>query len=169
MKDERVDASAVLIGPKPAPTGDRRAMIEELRKALLAAFFLAYAEAYSLLAAAGTEKQGALAALAGEGSAVAARAFEARSRGGPKESILLDPKMKASLDTAFVSLRRLCSRCVESGVHAPGLSAAISYYDGYRSTWLPSNMVVALRDSREGSGYERVDRPRGEVFHSEWK
>ena len=173
MKDERLDASAVLGGPKAALSGERRAMIEELRKALLAAFILAYAEAYSILAAVfgalGALEGGALAALADEGSAIALRAFEARSRCGPKESIILDAGIKSSLDHCLIALRRVCSRCVESGVHAPGFSAALSFYDGYRSTWLPSNLVVALRDSREGSGYERVDRPRGEVFHSDWK
>jgi 6-phosphogluconate dehydrogenase len=47
--------------------------------------------------------------------------------------------------------------------------ASLSSYDGLRSTWLPTNMAVALRDARDGSGYERVDRPRGEIFHSDWK
>ena len=169
MKDERVDASALLSGPKAAPTGERHAMIELLRRALVAAFSLAYAEAYAILAAAGLDVASAAAALADPSSAVAVLAAEARLRCGPKESIILDARMKSSLDPAFPCLRKVCAHCVEGGLHAPGLSAAIAYYDGYRSTWLPSNMIVALRDSREGSGYERVDRPRGEVFHSEWK
>ncbi len=167
LKDERVYASAVLNGPKSAPTGDRHVMIEELRKALIAAFIIAYAEAHSLLAAAGGAIPGALAV--GQGSALAARAAEARGRLGPKESILLDAKVKSALDPSLLSLRRICSRCAEGGLHVPVFSAALAYYDGYRSTWLPSNMVVALRDALEGSGFERVDRPRGEVFHSEWK
>jgi 6-phosphogluconate dehydrogenase len=166
MKDERVDASAVLSGPKAAPTGDRHTMIEELRKALHAAFILAYAEAYSLLSAAGKGKE---TALPEAGSSIAARAAEARSRCGPKESLLLDAKVKSSLDPTLHSLRRVCSRCAEGGLHVPCLAAALGYYDGLRSTWLPSNMVAALRDSSEGSGYERVDRPRGEVFRSDWR
>jgi 6-phosphogluconate dehydrogenase len=170
MKDERVDASAVLSGPKTAPTGDRHVMIEELRKAILAAFILATAEALSLLAAAEAASGSApAAALRDDGSAIAARSLEARSRCGPRESIILDARIKSTLDPCLVSLRRVCARSAEGGVHAPALFAALSYYDGYRSTWLPSNLVVALRDSREGSGYERVDRPRGEVFHSEWR
>jgi 6-phosphogluconate dehydrogenase len=51
----------------------------------------------------------------------------------------------------------------------PALGAAIAYYDGYRSTWLPANLVLALGDHAASRGYERVDRPRGERFHSEWK
>jgi 6-phosphogluconate dehydrogenase len=169
MKDERIDASAVLGGPKASPSGDRHSMIEELRKALLASFILAYAEAYALLAAYGTERETAAETLGDPSSAVASRAGEARARCGPKESVLLDAKLKGFLDGTLSSLRRVCSRSAEGGLHVPVLAAALGYYDGLRSTWLPSNMAVALRDSREGSGYERVDRPRGEIFHSEWK
>jgi 6-phosphogluconate dehydrogenase len=173
MKDDRVDASAVLNGPKSAPTGERHAMIEELRKALLASFILAYAEAFAILTAAGRRgdpvPKGPWEAFVEADSAVAALAAGARSRQGLVGSILLDARTKSALDPSLSSLRRVSSRCVEGGIHAPCLMAALSYYDGFRSTWLPSNMVVAIRDSREGSGYERVDRPRGEVFHSEWK
>ena len=169
IKDERIDASAVLNSPKAALTGERQAMIERLRKALHAAFILAYVEGYFLLSASGESREDASTALSDTASAVASMAAAARSRCGPKESVILDATIKSSLDPTLVSLRRICTRCVEGGLHAPGLSAALIYYDGYRSTWLPSNMVVALRDSRECSGYERVDRPRGEIFHSEWK
>jgi 6-phosphogluconate dehydrogenase len=170
MKDERVDASAVLSGPKAALTGERHSMIDELRKALHAAFILAYAEAYSLMAASGATKEAALAALAGEGpSASASASAAARGRRAAKETILLDAAVKSQLDHDLASLRRVCARCAEGGLYAPALSAALSYYDGLRSTWLPSNLVAAIRDSREGSLYERVDRPRGETFHSEWK
>lgn len=166
MKDERIDASAVLSGPKPGLTGERHVMIEEIRKALLASLILAYAEAYALLAASGCGSQ---AALGGEGSALAVKAAEANQRQGAKGNLLLDAHIKSALDPVLPSLRRICSRCADVGVRSPCLSASLIYYDGLRSTWLPANMVVALRDRREGSGFERVDRPRGEVFHSEWK
>jgi len=169
MKDLRVDASAVLTGPKPAPTGERKTMIEELRRAVLAAFALAYAESYSLLAATGEKSPVAFAALASEDSSLAIRALEAFGRCRPKESIILDARLKTYLDPSLISLRRVCVRCVESGLLVPGLLSALSFYDGYRSPWMPSNMIVALRDALEHSGYERVDRPRGEIFHSDWK
>ncbi len=166
MKDARVDASAVLSGPKAAPTGDRRAMIEELRRALHAAFILAYAEAHSLLVAAGQCGDGVL---SDESSFLSSRIAEASERCGPKDSLLLDAKLKSTLDPSLPSLRRLCSRSAEGGLPMPCHAAALGYYDSLRSMWLPSNMVVALRDSIEGSSFERVDRPRGELFHSEWK
>jgi len=169
MKDARIDASAVLSGPKSTPTGDRRSMIDELRKALHAAFIIAYAEAYALLAASGASAADAVASLADDGSAVAAAAAAAVSREGLGASLLLAASVKTHLDRSLASLRKLASRCAEGGVPVPGLSAALGYYDGLRSTWLPANMVVALRDFREGTGYERIDRPRGEAFHSVWK
>jgi 6-phosphogluconate dehydrogenase len=169
LKDERIGASAVLSGPKSAPTGDRRLMIDGLRKSLQAAFLIAYAEAYSLLAAAGLDAGAAAAVLAEEGSSAAAAAAEAMARNGLKDSLLLDAAVKSQLDRSLASLRKLCANCAEGGLHAPVLAAALSYYDGLRSTWLPENMVVALRDSREGTGYERIDKPRGESFHSDWK
>lgn len=169
MKDERVDASAVLSGPKSAPSGEKHSMIEELRRALLASLFICYAEAYSLLAAAKVGKDEALRSLGEEGSSVAAAACVARGRCRDHESILLDAGVKSQLDPCLVSLRRICARSAEGGLHMPGFSAALSFYDGFRSTWLPSNMVVALRDGREGTGFERIDRPRGDFFHSDWK
>jgi 6-phosphogluconate dehydrogenase len=169
MKDERVDASAVLSGPKSAPSGEKRAMIEELRKALLASLIICYAEAYSLLGAAKIGKEEALRSLDEKFSAVAVAASGARGRCRAHESILLDASIKSKVDPCLASLRRICSRSVEGGFHMPGFLAALSFYDGFRSTWLPSNMVVALRDGREGTGYERIDRPRGDFFHSDWK
>jgi 6-phosphogluconate dehydrogenase len=169
MKDERVDASAVLSGPKSAPSGEKHTMIEELRKALLASLIICYAEAYSLLAAAKAGKEEARSSLDEEGSFIAAAAAGARGRCRAHESILLDASVKSKMDPCLASLRRVCSRAAEGGFHMPGFLAALSFYEGFRSTWLPANMVVALRDGREGTGYERIDRPRGESFHSDWK
>jgi 6-phosphogluconate dehydrogenase len=169
MKNERVDASAVLTGPKTAASGERRSMIEELRKALQASFILAYAEVYSLIAASGVDRDAAASALSDELSATAVLASLAARRCAPKSSILLDAAIKSQLDHMLPSLRKVGARSAEGGLHAPSILAALSYYDGYRSTWLPSNLIVALRDGREGTGYERVDRPRGESFHSIWK
>jgi 6-phosphogluconate dehydrogenase len=169
MKDERVDASAILNGPKSALSGERHAMIEELRKALHASFILAYAEAYSLSHAAGFGNEASREALTDEGSAIAAAASTARGRLGPKETILLDATIMSRLDPLLPSLRRICARAAEGGLCLPCFSAALICYDGTRSAWLPSNLIVALRDSIEGTLYERIDRPRGETFHSDWK
>ncbi len=175
-KDERVAASAVLGGPKAAPTGDRGVMVEELRKALGAAGILAAAEGIFLLGTASERRElemdlvlaARLWAERGR-SAVLERASEALGRGGAGKSILLDAAIKTSLDQGLPSLRRLVARSLEAGIPVPALAAALASYDCYRSTWLPANLSRALEDSMHGIGFERVDRPRGESFHSEWK
>ncbi|MDA8425471.1 MAG: hypothetical protein M0Z80_04980 [Treponema sp.] len=178
MKDHRIDASTVLGEAKLAPTGDRHAMIEEVRKGLLAAVILAQAQAFLLVrnGVGGDAKGLDMAAVARswggeEGSStfimrLTAQAFE---RDPALECIILDVPVKTLLDHSIPALRRLSSRCLEGGLPVPALVAALSFFDLYRSMWLPANLVSALRDSFTGSGFERVDRPRGELFHSEWR
>jgi 6-phosphogluconate dehydrogenase len=178
LKDERVGASAVLGGPKAAPTGERHAMIEDLRKALLAAKIVAYAQGFQLLRRASAERGWGLdlasvALVWREGciirSAFLERIAEAYRRESGLPNLVVDSYFKALLDQCMPSLRRVTARAVESGAPVPAFSAAVSFYDGYRSTWLPANLLQALRDRFGAHGYERVDRPRGESFHSEWK
>ncbi len=178
LKDERVGASAVLGGPKAAPTGERHAMIEDLRKALLAAKIVAYAEGFLLLRRASVEYRWDLdlsrVALVWREGCIIRSAFldhiaEAYRREVALPSLLLDAHFKALLDQCMPSLRKVTARAIESGAPVPAFAAAISFYDGYRSTWLPANLLQALRDRFGAHGYERVDRPRGETFHSEWK
>lgn len=178
MKDERVGASAILGGPKAASTGERHAMVEDLRKALLAARILAYAEIFSALekarAARGWQFDSTLASSVWHGNGSPSSEFsecveEAFKREPRLVSILLDSRIKSLLDQSLPSLRKVCSKAVELGTPVPSLAAAIAYYDAYRSTWLPANLILAVRDHSSGGGYERVDRPRGESFFSDWK
>jgi 6-phosphogluconate dehydrogenase len=178
LKDERVGASAVLGGPKPASTGERHAMVEDLRKALLAARIISYAEILSIMTrAAGGPKpsrEGLEPVLDQLGTWDFSADFLDRIRNAYRldpalPSILVDSRFKSLLDQSLPSLRKVCTRAVDQGTPVPALGAAIAYYDGYRSTWLPANLVLALGDHAASRGYERVDRPRGERFHSEWK
>lgn len=177
-KDERVTASAVLSGSSYAPTGERRSMIEELRKALLAAKILAYSEGFLLLRAASKEYRWSLdlasvALVWREGCIIRSpfldRIAEAYRRDPSLPILVLDAHFKPILDQSLPSLRRVTARAVEAGLPVPAFSAALSFYDGYRSTWLPANLIQALRDRFGEHGYERIDRPRGERFHSEWR
>ena len=178
FKDERVGASAVLGGPKAAPTGERHSMIEDLRKALLAAKIVAYAQGFHLLRRASEEygwrlDLAAVALVWREGciirSAFLDRIAEAYRRDPGQASLLLDTYFKALLDQSMPSLRKVTAKAIESGTPVPAFAAAVSFYDGYRSTWLPANLLQALRDRFGAHGYERIDRPRGERFHSDWK
>lgn len=176
LKDERVDASAVLDGPKVALTGERHAMVEELRKAFLAASILAVAESFSLLGLVSERRSlgldlafvARLWADSGK-SRILELTAEALVRSGGRWAILLDASLKTTLDQTLPSLRHVASRAIEGGIPVPVFCAALCFYDGYRSMWLPANLSIALRDSTQGLGYERIDRPRGERFHSEWK
>ncbi len=176
LKDERIDASAVLGGPKHATSGDRAVLVEEIRKALLAATILAQAQAFLLLSRAQGAQGGPVdlcgaARIWSEGreSFLHDRIGEALCRNPELELVILDAQIKALLDPCLPALRRVVARSVESGLAIPVISACLQFYDQCRSTWLPANLVRALRDARASEGYERVDRPRGEIFHSDWK
>lgn len=178
LKDERVTASAMLAGSSYAPTGDRRAMIEELRRALLAAKVLAYTEGFMLLRAASREYGWSLdlsaIALIWRAGCIISSPFladiaAAYRRDPSLAALFLDAHFKSLLDQTMPALRKVASRSIEAGLPAPAFSAALSFYDGYRSTWLPANLIQALRDRFGEHGYERIDRPRGERFHSDWK
>ncbi|HTX73694.1 MAG TPA: NADP-dependent phosphogluconate dehydrogenase, partial [Rectinemataceae bacterium] len=149
-----------------------------LRKALLAAMILAHAQTFLVVrrAAGGSLPGLELSAIArswggeeGSGTHIMQLAAQAFERSPDLDCLLLDVPIKTLLDHSVGSLRRLAARCLESGLPAPALVSALAFFDGYRSTWLPASLVSALRDSLTGSGFERVDRPRGELFHSEWR
>lgn len=178
LKDERVVASALLGGPKPAATGERPVLLESLRKALLGASLISLVQAFILLRDGG--RRGGLdldlagvarlwAASPSTGSALLESVEEAYVRDPALSSPFLDSGLKTLLDSALPGLRKVASKALEGGLPMPGLTSALGFYDSYRSTWLPANLIQALRDGLGGHGYERIDRPRGEIFHSEWK
>ena len=57
---------------------------------------------------------------------------------------------------------------VLSGVPMPAFSSALAYYDGYRSEFLPANLLQAQRDYFGAHTYERIDEVRGKFFHTNW-
>jgi 6-phosphogluconate dehydrogenase len=83
-------------------------------------------------------------------------------------NLLLDDYFKAEVDAAQSGWRRVIATAVEAGIPVPAMSSALSFYDGYRRERLPSNLLQAQRDYFGAHTYERVDRPRGEFFHTNW-
>ncbi len=83
-------------------------------------------------------------------------------------NLLLAPYFKEAIDKAQNAWRQVVARAVEWGVPVPAFSSALAYYDGYRSERLPANLLQAQRDYFGAHTYERVDKPRGEFFHTEW-
>jgi 6-phosphogluconate dehydrogenase len=177
IKEERVAASKVLAGPKPAFKGDKKQMIADLRKALYASKIISYAQGYQLMRAAAKEYKWNLnyggIALMWRGGCIIRSAFlgkikEAFDKNANLTNLLLDPFFKGATEAAQDSWRRVVMAAVQMGVPMPAISAALSFYDGYRSDRLPANLLQAQRDYFGAHTYERVDKPRGQFFHTNW-
>ena len=178
QKEERVAASGILQGPRPAKfAGDRAAFLEDLRKALFAAKVVSYAQGYALMRAAAKEygwnlNYGGIALMWRGGciirSVFLGRIKEAFDKDPDIANILLDPYFSGKLAEAQQGWRNVLCTAIQNGVPAPCLTAGLQYYDGYRCSRLPANMLQAQRDFFGAHTYERTDRPRGEFFHTNW-
>ncbi len=178
QKEERVAASKILEGPKPAKfTGDRAAFLEDLRKALFAAKVVSYAQGYALMRAAAKEygwnlNYGGI-ALMWRGGCIIRSVFlgkikEAFDKNPAIANILLDPYFSGKLAEAQQGWRNVLCAAMQNGVPAPCMTAGLQYYDGYRTERLPANLLQAQRDFFGAHTYERTDKPRGEFFHTNW-
>jgi 6-phosphogluconate dehydrogenase len=83
-------------------------------------------------------------------------------------NLLLDDYFKTEVEAAQAGWRRVMAKAVESGIPAPAMSSALAFYDGYRRERLPANLLQAQRDYFGAHTYERLDKPRGEFFHTNW-
>ncbi len=177
QKEERVRASKVLSGPAPVFKGDKTAFIRDLMQALFAAKIVSYAQGYVLMRAAAAEfgwnlNYGGI-ALMWRGGCIIRSVFlgnikEAFDKDPGLENLLLDPFFKEKIENAQAGWRRVVATAVENGIPVPALATALSYFDGYRSERLPANLLQAQRDYFGAHTYERVDKPRGEFFHTNW-
>ncbi|TVQ85986.1 MAG: decarboxylating NADP(+)-dependent phosphogluconate dehydrogenase [Bacteroidetes bacterium] len=177
QKDERVAASKILTGPKPAFSGDKKAFIEDLRKALLASKIVSYAQGYVLMRAAAAEygwnlNYGGI-ALMWRGGCIIRSVFlgkikEAFDRNSDLPNLLLDDYFKTKVHEAGYAWRRVVAQTMTNGIPVPALSSALSYFDGYRTERLPANLLQAQRDYFGAHTYERIDKPRGDFFHTNW-
>ncbi|MBU0926870.1 MAG: decarboxylating NADP(+)-dependent phosphogluconate dehydrogenase [Spirochaetes bacterium] len=185
MKDERVVASRLLAGPEASGPGgslavatdDRAAFLEDLRRALLASKIVSYAQGYMLMREAAREAGWELnyggIALMWRGGCIIRSAFlgkikEAFAKNPYLQNLLLDDYFRSVIERCQGSWRRVISKAVEAGVPVPALATALSFYDGYRCERLPANLLQAQRDYFGAHTYERLDKPRGEFFHTNW-
>jgi len=177
QKEERVQASRVLNGPERNFEGDRQAFIEDIRQALLAAKIVSYAQGYLLMREAAKEYDWNLdyggIALMWRGGCIIRSVFLGRIKEAFDETpglsnLLLSEYFRGKVETAQASWRRVVAAAVCHGIAAPSLTSALSYFDGYRSERLPANLLQAQRDYFGAHTYERIDRPRGEFFHTNW-
>ncbi|MBN1787523.1 MAG: decarboxylating NADP(+)-dependent phosphogluconate dehydrogenase [Sedimentisphaerales bacterium] len=177
LKEERVAASKILSGPSKKFTGDKKAMVDDLKKALYASKIVSYAQGYQLMRAAAKEYKWDLnyggIALMWRGGCIIRSVFlgkikEAFDKNPNIVNLLLDPFFKDAVQSSVDAWRRVVVTAVELGIPMPAISAALAYYDGYRSERLPANLLQAQRDYFGAHTYERVDKPRGEFFHTNW-
>ncbi len=177
QKEERVQASNILDGPKPSFSGDKKAFIEDIRQALFASKIVSYAQGYVLMREAAKEFGWKLnyggVALLWRGGCIIRSVFlgkikEAFDKNPDLTNLLLDPYFKEKVDNAQKGWRKVVAAAVENGISVPAFCTALNYFDGYRTERLPANLLQAQRDYFGAHTYERVDKPRGEFFHTNW-
>jgi 6-phosphogluconate dehydrogenase len=177
IKDERVTASKVLQGPKPKLSGDQKEFVEEVRRALYCSKMISYAQGYMLLREAGKEQgwnlnMGGIALMWRGGCIIRSRFLgkikEAYDKNPKLLNLLLDDFFAGVLNKYQSSWRQAVIHAIGFGVPTPAFSTALAFYDGYRTAMLPANLLQAQRDYFGAHTYERVDKPRGQFFHTNW-
>lgn len=178
VKEERVAAEKILKGPDAAPfTEDKSEMVEAIRDALYASKICSYAQGFQLMRYAQEEygwklNFGEIAQIFRGGCIIRAaflqKITEAFERDANLANLLLDPYFSDAIHKAQKSWRKVVALAAEHGVSIPTFSSALSYYDGYRTSRLPQNLLQAQRDYFGAHTYERTDQPRGKFYHIDW-
>ena len=176
-KDERITAAKVINGPHPKMKAAHNAFIDDLEQAVYASKIISYTQGYMLFRAAAKEygwnlNYGGI-ALMWRGGCIIRSAFlgkikDAFDTNPTLENLLLSPYFTQQVVSAQDGWRRVIAMAVESGIPTPAMSSALSFFDGYRHERLPANLLQAQRDYFGAHTYQRVDKPRGEYFHTNW-
>ena len=177
QKDERVQAAALYARQIPAFSGDRAAVLESLRRALYASKIVSYAQGYALMRTAAKTNGWNLnyggIALMWRGGCIIRSVFlgkikEAFDKNPALENLLLDEYFCRTLKELIPAWREVVALAVKTGIPMPAFSSALSWFDGYTSASLPANLLQAQRDYFGAHTYERIDAPRGQMFHTNW-
>lgn len=177
LKDERTTAAKVLSGPHPRIKGDSNKFINDLEQAVYASKIMSYTQGYMLFKAAAGEygwnlNYGGI-ALMWRGGCIIRSAFlgkikEAYDSNPSLKNLLLSPYFTQQVVLAQAGWRRVVAKAVKAGIPTPAMSSALAFFDGYRHERLPANLLQAQRDYFGAHTYQRVDKPRGEYFHTNW-
>jgi 6-phosphogluconate dehydrogenase len=178
LKEERVAASKVLSGPAAKLNGVNPAeFIEDVRCALYCSKIMSYAQGYMLMRAAAKENNwnlnmGGIALMWRGGCIIRSRFLgkikEAFDNNANLNNLLLDSFFSAAVNRYQAAWRRAVTQAIALGVPTPAFSTALAFFDGYRAGRLPANLLQAQRDYFGAHTYERIDKPRGEYFHTNW-
>lgn len=177
MKAERVEAAEAYAREIPEFEGDKAEMVEAIRQALYASKLISYAQGYTLMRTAAKTygwnlNYGGI-ALMWRGGCIIRSVFldkirDAYENDPALSNLLLDPYFKETIQKLLPAWRKVAAAAVQYGVPAAGITSALSYFDGYTTARLPANLLQAQRDYFGAHTYERIDRPRGEFFHTNW-
>jgi 6-phosphogluconate dehydrogenase len=181
MKALRVRASGLLDGPSGVlnvpDEAARTALVDKIHDALYASKIISYAQGLDLMRTMGVKKDwnldlGAIAAIWRGGCIIRARFLnritEAYQADPSLEHLALAPFFQQLLHRAQAAWREVVGLAVAAGVPVPAFSASLAYYDSLRCARLPANLLQAQRDFFGAHTYERVDRPEGQFFHTQW-
>jgi len=177
LKEERQAASRELPGPAVDFSAGRQAFVDDIQQALYAAKIISYTQGYMMMRAASAAYSWSLnygsIALMWRGGCIIRAAFlekikEAYDQDPGLSNLLLAPYFKGQILAAQSSWRRVVSRAAAMGIPLPAMSSALTFFDGYRRERLPANLLQAQRDYFGAHTYERLDRPRGQFFHTNW-
>jgi len=182
LKDERVAAARKLKGPKPLlPAAKdpekRKAFISDIRDALYASKIVSYAQGYMLMRAAAKEYKwnlnyGGIALMWRGGCIIRSRFLgkikEAYDKNPKLNNLLLDDYFRGEVKKSQKGWRNVVAAAAKRGIPVPAFSTALAFFDSYRNAVLPANLLQAQRDYFGAHTYERVDKPRGEFFHTNW-
>ncbi len=177
LKDERQKIAEKYPEKMPAFTGNKSEYIDYVKHALYAAKIISYAQGFMLMREAGKVNNWNLQygsiALMWRGGCIIRSAFlgmikKAYDKNPNLENLLLDDFFQKEMNKCIKGFRKIVSASAEFGVPTPCFNAALAFYDGYRSKTLPANLLQALRDFFGAHTYERIDKPRGKFFHTNW-
>jgi len=177
LKEERVKAARKLKGPRSKISGDRAAIVENIREALYASKIVSYAQGYMLMRAAAKEygwnlNYGGIALMWRGGCIIRSRFLgkikEAFDKNPKLTNLMLDDYFRGEIKKSQKGWRNVVATAAKKGIPVPAFSTALAFYDSYRSAVLPANLLQAQRDYFGAHTYERVDKPRGEFFHTNW-
>ena len=177
LKGERLKASRLFPDPNISPIENKIAFIENLQHALYASILISYAQGFMLINNASKEYSWAfhnndIALLWQSGCIIRAamlKEIQKTYKQNPElENLIVAPYFRDELSLSIPHLRETISAATRNGMPIPAVSSAIVFFDGYRSTTLPANLLQAQRDFFGSHTYERTDKPRGDFFHTNW-
>ncbi|WP_456414609.1 decarboxylating NADP(+)-dependent phosphogluconate dehydrogenase [Thiolapillus sp.] len=177
FKEQRQQAQEVLGLPRARVQENAEDIVDAIEQALYASKIISYAQGYMLMSEAaqayGWNLHYGDIALVWRGGCIIRSRFldnikQAYVQDPGLDNLLLDEFFARALRNAESAWRKTCVLGVQQGIPLPAMTAALSFFDGYRRGRLPANLIQAQRDYFGAHTYERVDRPRGEYFHTDW-